>query len=73
MLDWFVHRLEPAVHHKVLKDNPSTFSYICTIAKKIGWLDDYLKETPPSAHAFVQQKSKCNSIQHNDPIGYAPI
>ena len=63
MLDWLIQGLKPMVQHKILKDNPTTFSNACIIAEIISWLDDYLGEMHPSAYAYPQCNSKHSGMQ----------
>ena len=55
-----------AVHGKVLKDNLSTFSDACILAKRIGYLDGYLGKM----HSNGSYKHSKNEVY---PIGYEPI
>ena len=73
MINWFISGLKPVVQCKFLKDKPIMLSDACTIAKRIGWLDNYLGEMHPFAYAYPQYNSQCNSMQHNNPTCYAPM
>ena len=50
MLDRFIQGLKHIVQCKTLKDNPSTFSDACMIAKRIAQLENSLGGIHPSIY-----------------------
>ena len=54
------------VHHEVFKDSPSKFSYACMLAKIIGCMDDYSRETRGNGSCM-------HNIAVYDLVGYLLI